>query len=541
MNSKKIIISLIIISLGSLTFKLYLSDFSIPVNSDNLAYVLNAIAHNSGDFSHPPHRAIGWSLFLTPFFSLIDSENFLDYSNMAKSISIGVSLSSIFVVYLIGRKFFDARYSIVAACLFAFSPQLNYNSAQALSEPLFILTILVSFYFLLHEKSKFIIISLIFAGFAYWIRLNGLVMFLIISITYLLTFKKSLVFLRNYGIAVILFVIVISPIMLEKNQEYGDPFYSSYQGTMFSENYENLISNISSNTQTSASGYIEKEGGLNFLNNFFFNGISKSINILAALTFPYLFILIPFGILFSLRAFDQKSKFIKANWIFILSSVFITSIIIAIIPEKRFLFFILPFLILFCVIPIQRVVEYGLNTFSFTRKQKNVFLIIVLIIVVILSGLFSMRYEKTDYSLENEKLDFAKYALENLDGNVLRDFGGSTDYITAVVILHHNDFKDFKIDYWKDKEERKEFGFKEIGVYAKSLNELIANGELSDLKYLISNEQETFYYPFIDNIYHNEETFPFLTKIFDSDEFGYEKLHIKIFEINYQKFNDLKN
>ena len=86
----------------------------------------------------------------------------------------------------------------------------------------------------------------------------------------------------------------------------------------------------------------------------------------------------------------------------------------------------MPFLVIFSVIPIQRVTEYGLNTFSFSRKQKDIFLIIVLIIVIILSGLFTLRYEKPDHTLENEKFDFSQYALQNLDGNALRDYGGST-------------------------------------------------------------------------------------------------------------------
>ena len=163
----------------------------------------------------------------------------------------------------------------------------------------------------------------------------------------------------------------------------------------------------------------------------------------------------------------------------------------------------------------------------------------MLITVVILSGLSTLRYEKTDYTLENEQSDFAGFALQNLHGNVLRDFGGSTDYVTDVVLLHYNDFKDFKIDYWTDKEERKKFDFREIGVYAESLEELISNGEALNLKFLISNEQETFYYPFVDQIYHNEKKYPYLIKIFDSEDYGYEKLKIKVFEIDYKKFHEL--
>ena len=67
MNKKLIICFLIVISLISLGFKLYLVDFSIPVYSDNLGYTLNAIAHTNGDFSQSSHRGMGWSLFVSIF------------------------------------------------------------------------------------------------------------------------------------------------------------------------------------------------------------------------------------------------------------------------------------------------------------------------------------------------------------------------------------------------------------------------------------------------------------------------------------------
>ena len=537
LSRSNVVLYLILIVIISLGLKLYLVDFSLPVNSDNLSYVLNGIAHSNGDFDHSPSRSIGWSLFLSPFFSLMNSNDFLDYSNVAKIISICVSTATIFLIYKVGRKFFDERYSLVAACLFAFLPQLNYNSVMALSEPLFIFSILASFYFLLNDKSKFIIPALAFVGFSYWIRLNGIIFFLIISLIYILTFKKSRIFLRNYGIGLVIFLIIISPILLQKYEQFGDPFYSSYQDKMFSNNYEELISNLSLNTEASASSYIENNGILDFMYTFFISGIFNSMIMLSKLSFPYIFILIPFGILFSFRAFDQKSQYTKANWIFILSSILFMSFILSVVPEKRFLLFLMPFLVLFSVIPIHRVTEYGLSTFSLSRNQKNAFLVIVIIIVIILSGLFTLRYEKLDPGLENEKMDFAQYALENLHGNTLRDFGGGTDYINSVILLDYNNFQDFKISSLADDTERSKLAYQEIGVSASNIEDLILKGEPLNLNYLISNQHDTFYYPFVDQVYHNEEQYPYLIKIFDSHEHGYEKLKIKVFEIDYEKFN----
>jgi hypothetical protein len=67
------------------------------------------------------------------------------------------------------------------------------------------------------------------------------------------------------------------------------------------------------------------------------------------------------------------------------------------------------------------------------------------------------------------------------------------------------------------------------------LDELVKNGEEFELKYIIAKEEKNFY-PFLSDLYSNEENYPYLTKVFDSDEFGFKKLKLKVFEIDYEKF-----
>ena len=538
MNKKQIIFSLIIISLISLGFKLYLVDFSIPVNSDNLDYTLFAIAHTNGDFSQSSHRSMGWSLFTSIFFGFIDSENFFDYSNTIRALSIGVATFSIPMMYLVGRKFFDERYSIVLASLFAFEPHLNYNSGFGLSEPLFHLVIIGSFYFILNKDTRFVIISLFLAGTAYWIRLNGVFVFIVITIIYFVTLRKSPNLFRNYGLGVVLFLLVISPVLLERNEEFGDPFYSVYKNTIFQGSAELIYSENVKNTTYSASDYIEENGIPSFIQTFILQGLYNSLKVISVLSFPYLFILIPFGILFSFRAFDQNSNYIKANWIFILISLASLTLVMAMIPDKRFIMYLLPFLMIFSVIPIQRVTEYGLSTFSFSRKQKDVFIIVIIITIIFLSSLFMIRYG-TPYSvLDNEKLVFSEYALNNLQGIVLRDWGGSLDYVYYLSITESSEkFKNYKIN--SEIIPYKENTFKILGApYGETLEELITDGERFNLKYIIANEKKGLHYPFTDELYDNHDQYPYLKKIFDSDEFGFKKLRIKVFEINYEKFHE---
>jgi len=541
----KVILCLVLIIGISLCLKLYSIDFSLPVNSDNLLFTLHAIAHTNGDFSQSTYVSMGWSLFVTPFFSLINSDNFIDYSNMIRVLSMSVATCSIPIMYLICRKFFDQKYSLVGASLLAFEPHLNYNAGLAYTEPLFIMTILGSFYFVLSKETKYIIPSLILAGAVLWIRPNGFIIFFIITVIYFITLRGQKRYFRNYALGLTLFLIVISPIFLEKYEEYGDPFYSDYTTEIFVENYEELEWTETRELEVTAMDYIENKGFGSFLENFGLKGFFNTLWLLSKLSLPYLFILIPFGVIFSLRAFDQDKKYIRANWLFILLSIASMLIVIAVIPERRFLFFLLPFLMIFSVIPIQRVVEYGLSTFSFTKNQKNIFLIIVIFIVVVLSGYFTIfQYGEPDIVFENEKKDFAKFAVSNLHGEVLREFGPASDYIVYEIITNpHGQFKQFKIN--SDWSEYQELGGNvtphgSVFISGKSLNELVKNGKEFDLKYIIVNKDGNYpFHIFLSDLYSNEENYPYMIKVFDSNDLGYKKFKVKVFEIDYEKYNKI--
>ena len=252
----------------------------------------------------------------------------------------------------------------MVACLFAFEPHLNYNSGFGLTEPLYHLLTLVAFYFLFNERSRFIIISLVFASFIWWTRFNGITVFIIITIIYFLTQKKDVNTVRNFSIGLVLFLIIISPMLIQRADQYGDPLYFAYSGKVFSGSFEQLTSIQVKETSTTASEYIEQNGIFQFFENFIANGIFNVYSTLSKILFPFLIILLPIGILFSFRTFDQKTKFIKINWLIIILTSLSLILTFSIIAEKRYLYYIFPFLIIFATIPIQRFIDYCLSTFS---------------------------------------------------------------------------------------------------------------------------------------------------------------------------------
>ena len=538
---KTIFFCLITIALSSILLKLYTIDFSIPTHSDDFEYAINAIQYGDGDFFLSQKRNPGWSLFLTPFMSIMSSNNFLDYTNLARVLTLTISTITIFPMYILARKFFTEKYSVVAASLLAFEPHLNYNSGTALSEPLLILVLIISMIFILQNKAKYHYLAFIFVGLCWWIRLEAIYPIIALIMIYFVIHRSKSNSLRNFSVCIVFLLITISPLFIQRDLQFDDPFYVWYGTAIFADDYTQLLANSGDG---GINDLIEKHGSFGFI-NMLANGLGNLFNVLFKILYPYLFILIPFGVLFSLRPLE-KLKNIKANWVMILTLIGVLVIPFAIIDERRFLFPLLPFLIILCTIPIQRVTNYGLSTFSYNEKQKSIFLVIVIVAVFVLSGLFTtgvtgLGYGPPDLALEREKIEFTEYLVENFDGRILRD-EVVIDYLEYVSLTsENNDFKSYKSprgkDPYPDLYEPGKVVW--ITVDGKTIKELIINGEVKELKYIGVLETGSYFFPFLNDLYKNEAKYPYMEKIFDSNEMNYSEFKIKAFEINYKKFYEL--
>ena len=82
-----------------------------------------------------------------------------------------------------------------------------------------------------------------------------------------------------------------------------------------------------------------------------------------------------------------------------------------------------------------------------------------------------------------------------------------------------------------------------LGQEYDSLDDFIKNAELQltgepiKITHVVVDEKETRP-QYINDIFHNEKKFSYLTKIYDSAEHGYD-YHIKIFEIDYEIFDKI--
>jgi hypothetical protein len=534
MSKTKIFIGLILIGIISIILKLYFVDFSLPLINDGQFWSLQAISHLNGDFDILAKKNPGWSLFLSPFYALIDSSDFLVYSNVTRIVSILLSTLAILPMYLLSRKFFNEKYSLVAACLLAFEPHLIYWSGFGYAESLYIPLVILTLYFIMNKNNKLVYISFVFAGFMWWTRLEGIIMIVIISCIFFVLNSRSKKQLLKYFICLVIFVIVISPILVQRNNQFDDPLYLYYNERMFIDDfYEAGLKQ----TEKTASNYVEDYGLDQFVSRFLVDGTFNVVEQTIRLSAPYLLILVPFGLLFSLRAFDQNNSFFKANWIMLLGYGAFMVIVLSTIVERRFLFALFPPLIIFAVLPIQRLVEYGLSTFSLTPKTKNISLVIVLCIILLLSIFFMDRFERKDLAAENEKISLADFLLNDLDDGHIFDPATSRTFEHGYLYyLKLNNppgnFKNFKVinDPVLGVASEKNI----IEMDGDSLNEIIANAKNLNVKYILVDEENNN--DILDELYLEKQNYSFLDKIYDTQENGMKKLKIKVFEINFKQF-----
>ena len=546
MTKKNIILFLIIIGTISLGLKLYTVDFTVLPNEDTFEYVLIAFAHNNGDFTEHPRKTFGWTIFVSPFFQLIDSNNFLDYVNITRGLGLAISIVTIIPMYILSRKFFDDKYSLCATGLFAFEPHLNYLAWQGLTEQLYILAIILSMYFILNRNSNYSYLSFLTIGLLWWVKWQGAIMLLVASIIFFIIFKKTPKLFVKYSICLSITLIIVSPMLLDRYEQFGDPLYFSQNERLFLGDYASILAYNMKDVEYSAFDYIDDNGFGKFIGNFVLVGIYNLLLTLFKMSLPYLIVFLPFGIIFSLRAFDQEKKYIQSNWIIILGTLIPFIVYFAILPEKRLIYHVYPFLIILAIIPLQRFVEYGLSTFSYNERQKKIVLVSIMAVVLILSSFYTLRYDLPDPELNDEKILFAETIDGKFEGRIL-DAG---DTLQGLNYVHATNplgvFKNYKIHNNLSTDFMEEFNsenrnLKPIQLYAKSLEDFIEVSYEYELNYISINKNgvSNVFYPYLDEIYESEAEFSYLTKVFDTEREGFEKLKVKVFEINYEIFHEL--
>ncbi len=498
--SKPVLILLIIIGI-SLAFRLYFIRFDFPLeSSDAFIYLLYSQAILENNFSVLP-PTFAWqfvnAIFLFPFID----ESIYFQMNLIRIVSIAISLFTIPLVFILAKNFTENRYALLAATFFAFDPNLIENANFGITEPLFILFGILSIIFLIKHQIRYLIISSLFAGFALDVRMNGIVLIITLLIVIILQSKNNFEKVKSIGIVFLFFSIAAFPFFIQSNEQFGNPFGT---GLYYLDGVQNKVA------PSVSSDNIE----INISNKFVLALTAEFMHIFRILV-PYLILFVPFGLVVSL--FSKKKN------ITILLITIIVSLIIAIPQytlsiEYRNLFFILPIFAVFAAIGIESIIK--------NNSKRNIFLILLVGGLIILSYDMLRERNEIDIELLSEKEKFGKYVAENYEGIFIGDlYPHVQHHISDAVIKDEGccTVRNEKLGH--------------IGLFkpTKSIDDFVEFAKKFKVTHIVTDNQLDNRTPFAYDVYHNEQKYIFLKKTFDSNLSDYNKLQVKIFEIDYNK------
>lgn len=506
-NEKNIFLLSIILS--SLIIKIIFIPTDFPVKLDAIDYFSFGI-ELSKTWTFPIgilNTNDGWSIFLSPIFSIIGYSDFMNLIYSQRLTSVILSSLTIIPIYLLCRQFTSSNFSLIGVSIFAFHPMIIENSILGISESLYIFLISVTLYSIFSKNNKLLYSSFFLTSFLSIVRYEGLILFIPLTIVFFLRFTNSK---KNFLKFPILIGISLLIILSIGNLRSSDNGIDGFQSHLFS-GLSFLNCSINCLTDANESEY-EIMNSKNFLNSSIFN----TIKFLAWVSIPFYLILIPLGIVQLVKT--QRKDFV---YLILFAFFLLVPALYAYgreLSEIRYLFVLFPIFSVFTS-----------NFFTFNTKFENSKWILLIILIIFSFSIFFLNSYLDDYEYEREIYVVTKFLINN--GNGSNNYPGN-EYVKVATLE----------SLWPNPLPLKETGrtdyyFKKIPYDEyKTLEDFLKNSREKGLTHLIilkNNEVD-----FLNPIFYNYSNYPYLIKVFDSDDLNF-KNKILIFKIDYEIFNEL--
>lgn len=503
---EKPIIALLIIGIIALLIRLSFLEVELPIRQDAHAYFWYAMDMsilNHLPFSH--HANDGWSMVLSFVFSAFNFNSYLDYTIVQRVTTIIISVLTIIPVYYFCKKFFHSNYSIVGAALFVFEPHIIQNSLLGLTEPLYIFLGISTLSLFLSKNKKMIYVSFTIVALASLVRAEGVILFVIISISFFIFNKRNKKIIGKISLAIIIFIIIlVSMAIIKADANNG---FESSSALSIGKWAESSISN--------------QEDGITI--NSISKGMETLIKRLAQSMIPYFALFVPFGLIL---IFKEGSK----NRILI-----ITSLIIYLIASVRMFSIVTDLRLILVLYPLFAILSvYTIQHLTQKSEFKKIFLVLIICGCLVLSTYF--LYSNINSEYEKEVSRFADYMVNNV--KVSNNFYPESGFVYGAWASSNLKFPTLSSSVDYDGPELLDYvknSYDYLEEEAKSVKEYIILSRDQGLTHLVvdGSDKRSSYF---NDLFYNEKKYPYLIKEFDSMEHGYKQYKVKVFEINYEEF-----
>jgi len=495
------VIFLLGICVIGLIIRLYYFPHGIPLSLDTLSYFFYAndvsILGKLPSGYHFPNN--GWPLFVSFFFAIFQSNSLLDYMDLQRYISIALSIVTVIPVYFLCNQFVEKKYSILGATLFVLDPRIIQNSIQGDTQPLFILLIATTLTLFFSKNTKMIYPSFAVATLSALVRYEGLLLLIPFTIMYLIKFHKERRIILKFILVISIILVIIIPISYLRTISIGnDGLTSQVVGgavvthVLMKENNE--------------------KGGINFI----LNGLVNLIKSAGWITIPIFVFFVPTGIFYFVQ--KRESKTIPVLFIFFIMLIPALYAYSRDIKELRYLFPIFPIFCIFASLTIEKLLN--------KTSLRNIVTIVIVCGIIIASVAF-IEYKKIDYNHEKEAFEISRHVSKIT--RITNDYYPETKYVRTPLEMHNG------LTIVNGTKFGPEFiaveGFDSLEKFIDS-----SNNRLDHLVLDGANSRPNF----LNDVYYGRQEYPYLTKEFDSVDLGY-KYHVKIYRIDYDKFEEYRN
>ena len=498
-NFLKLIIFFVAIVSVSFLVRFNYIPFNIPIILDGFNYFLvaNELAVSGvlpAEYNKPN---TGWPLFLSLIFQIVRFENYIDYMNMQRIISVLFSSLTVIPIFYLSKKFFNISLAIIASTFFAFTPYIIENSVLGINDSLFIFLITLFFALFFNENKNKVMYSFVFLGMAVIIRYESLLLIIPATIIFLEKFRSEKDFVKFYFLGLALFLITVI-LMATWRMQMGisDGFISHIIGGANTVINEEVI--ISEPLET----------------RFYFErGLVNTIKYTGALLLPICFLFVPYSIIPLIKR--KNKNFLYLIFFGIFSSIAPLYAYGRGIEEVKYVFVLLPLLIIASLFLIEKII---------LKTKRNYLIVTIFIILIVITSVIFLELRKSDSQYLEESVEVARI-VNDLPGKI-NDYGNESYYV-EVMNLEGLKFPISSTEMDLQPKVKR--------IEGKTINEIIKNAAKNEISYLgiteMGNDNEI-----LSDIYHEEEKYHFLEKIYDSND-KLEKFKIKIFKINFNEID----
>ena len=488
----------------ALVVRFYFFPFEAPLTSDALYYFwyssdIFQIGGLPKDWS-PANN--GWPIFVGFFFTVLDSKDVFTLMQIQRLLSVIISILIIIPVYFLCKKFVARKFAIIGASLVGFDPRLIINSFLGVTEPLYILLMTTSLVLFLCSNKKLVYFSFVLVSLATVVRSEGLAFFVVLSIMFFIRYRKEnyKVFVKYLLVLGILLVIIL-PVSIYQIEVNGSDkiFMRSFSGG------EKLVSDLISND----SGYGDS--------NKIISGLEIITKYLVWITIPNFIIFIPLGLFLIFKKRNlEKNTIILSLGIMLVPALYAYTIPVL---DTRYLYVLFPMFSVLSVLSIERIVG--------KLNRSNIIIVIVISAIILTSVLF-YDYKKIDYEHEKESFEIMKEISKKVNG--VNSLSTESRYLSTVQTMNQ----------WPNLYSEIQFNILIIPYgNDNSLQNFILNSKDKGLTHIMIDDNKKRP-DFLKELFIEEEKYTYLKKIYDSKSNGFE-YQVKVFEINYELFNSLKD